>query len=176
MPFIAYVLLAILAGVIGAGIALLQRRARKAALKPVKPLVTEEELEYKATLSPAGKVLTTDVPDEVMNALMALDKRLRVLEVGTPPPSVSDKVVELPFIPEATELIKEKEIMGVCGNVGGTIVTNPAKVSKQLIKKSLHCFRCKHNWKQLGENKPKHCPACHSTLWNKRIKRETATE
>jgi predicted Zn-ribbon and HTH transcriptional regulator len=171
MPFIAYVLLAILAGVIGAGIALLQRRARKASLKPVKPLVTEKELEYKVSLSPAGKVVTTDVPDEVMNALMALDKRLRVLEVGTPPPSISDKVVELPLIPEATELIEEKEIMGVCGNVGGTIVTNPAKVTGKLMRPSLHCFRCKHNWKQLGENKPKHCPACHSTLWNKRVKK-----
>ena len=31
----------------------------------------------------------------------------------------------------------------------------------------LSCVKCDHRWKQRGKKKPKQCPSCHSSNWNR---------
>ena len=139
--------------------------------------------------------LRQDIPDldlketvEVVNLNEDIIKRLEIIEnilaeqyrhiLNTPLiPIVESPEVEkvtspgpaIDLFPQQTLGILPAPLSDAAAEVIETQSESP-KVSGKLMNPRLHCYRCKHNWDQRGDTKPKHCPACHSTLWNKRVK------
>ena len=138
--------------------------------------------------------LRQDIPDlglketvEVVNPNEDIIKRLEIIEnilaeqyrhiLNTPlTPIVESPEVEKVTSPgPAIDLFPEQTLdilFPTLGKAAPEVVETQSespKVSGKLMNPRLHCYRCKHNWDQRGDTKPKHCPSCHSTLWNKRV-------
>jgi hypothetical protein len=138
--------------------------------------------------------LRQDIPDldlketvEVVNLNEDIIKRLEIIEnilaeqyrhiLNTPlTPIVESPEVEKVTSPgPAIDLFPQQTLdilFPTLGKAAPEVVETQSespKVSGKLMNPRLHCYRCKHNWDQRGDTKPKHCPSCHSTLWNKRV-------
>lgn len=165
LEFIMVFILVLMAGAFGIAAAIVRRRGEtKTTVKRDRPAEIRKFNEEQRQLIIEQPPYKLEPPNLEAALLSSMNDRINKLEDTIKemslimPTSVDE---ELPFIPEATELITEPPVSEIIE----TIAALPVFKDKPILK----CLRCGKHWQQRGDTKPKHCPGCGSALWNKRV-------
>jgi hypothetical protein len=138
-----------------------QQDVQEFRLKQI-PKMGNEIDDIKSRLDIIENILAEQYRHILNTPLTPIVESPEVEKVTSPGPAID-------LFPQQTLGILPAPLSDAAAEVIETQSESP-KVSGKLMNPRLHCYRCKHNWDQRGDTKPKHCPACHSTLWNKRVK------